>query len=104
MCGLKLADVDLKNSQLTIRRLKGSLKTTQPLTDHQGEPLLSEGITVKTFLLVFLVSTAASICLWQFGLGNKISPAHPFLASVLTAAACGIAIQLLFSRQSASTK
>jgi type 1 fimbriae regulatory protein FimB len=29
VCGLKLADVDLKNGEIAIRRLKGSLKTTQ---------------------------------------------------------------------------
>jgi site-specific recombinase XerD len=50
VCGLKLAHVDLKNSQLTIRRLKGSLKTTQPLSDHQGEPLLSEKKALRAWL------------------------------------------------------
>jgi type 1 fimbriae regulatory protein FimE len=50
VCGLKLVDVDLKNSQITIRRLKGSLKTTQPLSDHQGEPLLSEKKALRTWL------------------------------------------------------
>ena len=42
VCGLELKDVDLKNGEITIRRLKGSLKTTQPLADLQGQPLLSE--------------------------------------------------------------
>jgi hypothetical protein len=50
VCGLKLADVDMKNAQLTIRRLKGSLKTTQPLSDHQGEPLLSEKKALRAWL------------------------------------------------------
>jgi integrase len=42
VCELRLADLDLKNGQITIRRLKGSLTTTQPLSDHPGQPLLSE--------------------------------------------------------------
>jgi hypothetical protein len=57
---------------------------------------------MKTLLLTFLISTAASIGLWQFGLGNMIWPAHPFLASLATAVACGIAIQLMFSQHSPS--
>jgi site-specific recombinase XerD len=51
VCGLKLADLDMKNSQLTIRRLKGSLKTTQPLSDHQGELLLSERKALRAWLV-----------------------------------------------------
>lgn len=42
VCGLELKDLDLKNGEITIRRLKGSLKTTQPMADVQGQPLLSE--------------------------------------------------------------
>jgi integrase len=49
VCGLKLEGVDLKNGQITIRRLKGSLKTTQPLCDQQGEPLLSEKRLVRAW-------------------------------------------------------
>jgi type 1 fimbriae regulatory protein FimE len=50
VCGLKLTDVDMKNGQVTIRRLKGALKTTQPLSDHQGEPLLSEKKALRAWL------------------------------------------------------
>ena len=57
---------------------------------------------MKTFLLTFLASTAASVCLWQFGLGNMIWPAHPFVASLATAVACGIAVQLMLSQHSPS--
>ena len=59
---------------------------------------------MKTFLITFLVSTVASICLWQFGLGNTIWPAHPFPATLAAAVACGIAVQLLFSHNSASVR
>jgi integrase len=50
VCGLKLADVGMKNSEITIRRLKGSLMTTQPLFDQQSEPLLSEKKLLRAWL------------------------------------------------------
>jgi len=50
VCELKLSDVDLKNNEIVIRRLKGSLKTTQPLADVAGEPLLSERKVLKRWL------------------------------------------------------
>jgi len=50
VCDLRMADLDLKNGQITIRRLKGSLTTTQPLTDHPGQPLLSEKRIVRAWL------------------------------------------------------
>jgi site-specific recombinase XerD len=50
VCGLRLADLDLKNWQVTIRRLKGSLATTQPLVDHPGQPLLSERRVLRAWL------------------------------------------------------
>jgi hypothetical protein len=56
---------------------------------------------VKTFLITFVISTVSSVVLWQFGLGKIMWPAHPFLATLLTALACGIAAQMLFSRNSA---
>ena len=50
VCDLRLSDLDLKNGQITIRRLKGSLTTTQPLTDHPGQPLLSERRVLRAWL------------------------------------------------------
>src|SRR6266403_3719816 len=50
VCGLELKDLDLKNGEITIRRLKGSLKTTQPLSDIQGQPLLSEKRVLRAWL------------------------------------------------------
>lgn len=50
VCALELKDVDLKNGEITIRRLKGSLKTTQPLADLQGQPLLSEKRVLRAWL------------------------------------------------------
>src|SRR5246127_767295 len=50
ICNLELKDVDLKNGEITVRRLKGSLKTTQPLADVQGQPLLSEKRILRAWL------------------------------------------------------
>lgn len=50
ICGLELKDIDLKNSEIVVRRLKGSLKTTQPLADVQGQPLLSERRVLRAWL------------------------------------------------------
>src|SRR5437879_2189351 len=50
VCGLELKDVDLKNGEIIIRRLKGSLRTTQPLADLQGQPLMSERKVLKAWL------------------------------------------------------
>jgi type 1 fimbriae regulatory protein FimB len=50
VCNLRLGDVDLKIGEITIRRLKGSLKTTQPLVDLAGQPLLSEKRVLRAWL------------------------------------------------------
>jgi len=38
ICGLKLTDIDLKSGSISIRRLKGSMQTVQPLHPHRGQP------------------------------------------------------------------
>jgi len=50
VCGLKLADIDLKAGSISIRRLKGSLHTVQPLYQHRGQPLLDETAAVRAWL------------------------------------------------------
>lgn len=49
-CGLKLVDMDLKAGSISIRRLKGSLHTIQPLYQHRGQPLLDETAAVRAWL------------------------------------------------------
>ncbi len=49
VCGLKLADVDLKAGSISIRRLKGSLHTVQPLYRHKGQPLLDEVAALRAW-------------------------------------------------------
>lgn len=50
VCNLRLGDVDLKNSTIVIERLKGSLRTTQAVTEHRGEPLLNEHRALREWL------------------------------------------------------
>lgn len=50
VCGLRLSDVDLKDGSISVQRLKGSLKTTQPLHRHRGLPLLDEVAALRAWL------------------------------------------------------
>src|SRR2546422_921428 len=50
VCDLKIADADLKAGSLSIRRLKGSLHTVQPLYRHKGQPLLDEMTALRSWL------------------------------------------------------
>ena len=44
--------MNLKDGAITIQRLKGSLKTTQPLYAHRGQPLLDEVAALRSWLKV----------------------------------------------------
>jgi site-specific recombinase XerD len=50
VCGLTLADVDLKTESVSIRRLKGSRHTVQALQSHKGKPLLDELAALRAWL------------------------------------------------------
>jgi integrase len=50
VCNLRLDDVDLKNGSIVVERLKGSLRTTQAVTEHRGEPLLNEQKALRDWL------------------------------------------------------
>jgi type 1 fimbriae regulatory protein FimB len=50
VCGLRLSDIDLKAGSISVQRLKGSLKTTQPLYPHKGVPLLDEISALRVWL------------------------------------------------------
>jgi site-specific recombinase XerD len=50
VCGLKLKDVDLKTGCISVRRLKGSLHTIQPISHHRGVPLLDETNALRAWL------------------------------------------------------
>jgi|SRR6516225_1640777 integrase len=47
---LQLSDIDFKNKQITIRRLKGSRETTQPFIYHRGKTWLSDEAALRTYL------------------------------------------------------
>ena len=59
---------------------------------------------MNNFVVTFLVSSAITISFWQFGLGGRMWPAHPFLAALAVAVACGIVIQVVYPRLSTSPK
>jgi type 1 fimbriae regulatory protein FimE len=48
VCGLKISDV--KNGYLCVQRVKGSMRTLQPLYPHPNEPLLDEVTAVQKWL------------------------------------------------------
>ena len=52
VCALRLAEVDMKDGILSIQRLKGSLRTAQPLYEHRGQPLLDEVSALRSWLKV----------------------------------------------------
>jgi type 1 fimbriae regulatory protein FimB len=50
VCNLRLEDIDMKNGSIVVQRLKGSLRTTQALTEHVGQPLLNELKALREWL------------------------------------------------------
>jgi type 1 fimbriae regulatory protein FimB len=50
VCNLRIQDLDMKNGSIVIERLKGSLRTTQAITEHRGEPLLNEVKALRVWL------------------------------------------------------
>jgi integrase/recombinase XerD len=50
LISLKLGDIDWRNMEITIQRLKGSLKTTQPLFRMRGRPCMDEVSALRTWL------------------------------------------------------
>src|SRR5580704_7783102 len=50
VCNLRLDDIDMRNGSIVVERLKGSLRTTQALTEHRGEPLLNELKALREWL------------------------------------------------------
>jgi integrase len=50
VCNLRVGDLDMKDGNILIARLKGSLRTTQAVTEHRGEPLLNEVRALREWL------------------------------------------------------
>lgn len=53
VCNLKITHLDMKNRQVEINRVKGSLRTVQPLAEHKGNnrALFDEVRVLKTYLV-----------------------------------------------------
>ncbi len=52
VCNLRISDIDFKNEQIHIARLKGSLDSTQSLLRVKGNALFNEGAAFKAWLAV----------------------------------------------------
>jgi integrase len=50
IANLKLQDINFKNEQIHIARLKGSLSSTQNLLKVKGNPLFNEAVVLKAWL------------------------------------------------------
>ena len=59
---------------------------------------------MRTFLVTLAVSMAAGTALWQFRLAHKVWPSHPVLATVVIAAGCGFAAQLVASHDPVTSR
>jgi site-specific recombinase XerD len=87
-CNLSINDVDLKGSQITIRRVKGSLQTTQQLMPHRGEPLLDEIKALKHYLAIRPVDAGDALFISQKG--GHLSPTQLYRIYRDVAAAAGL--------------
>jgi integrase len=87
-CRLKIADLDMRSSVLSIHRLKGSLFTIQELERHRGIPLLDEVKALKVWLAVR--PTDCGDALFTSQKGNHLTPdtAAP-MAGILVYTAAG---------------
>jgi integrase len=50
LVSLKVSDIDWRNMEITVQRLKGSLTTTQPLFRMRGRPCMDEVHTLRSWL------------------------------------------------------
>jgi len=49
---LMLSDIDMRHRTVRVRRLKGSLETTQAFVEHRGKPALSDYACLRAYLAV----------------------------------------------------
>ena len=66
---LRLQDLDMKNGSIVVERLKGSLRTSQALTEHRGEPLLNEVKALRDWLRQRIVSSPIGYCCLRMAIG-----------------------------------
>jgi site-specific recombinase XerD len=91
VCGIKLADVDLKTGSISIRRLKGSLHTIQPIYQHRGQPLLDETAALRAWL--HKRSQDGSDYLFTSQKGGKLSRIQFFRVFQTVAESAGLSVE-----------
>jgi site-specific recombinase XerD len=87
VCGIKLADLDLKAGSISIKRLKGSLHTVQPVYQHRGQPLLDEAAAIRAWLRKRLAD--GSDYLFTSQKGGKLSRVQLFRNFQIVAESAG---------------
>ena len=86
VCGLKLADLDLRTGSITLRRLKGSMHQTQPLYSHRGQPLLDETAALRAWLRDRVEDGSGFLFLSQKGGAMHRSSFFSLFCAIATAA------------------
>jgi integrase len=74
ICALRLDDI--RDGAITTPRLKGSLKTVQPLYEHRGQPLLDESRALKKYLAERLKDGSRFVFVSRKG--GKLDPSQFF--------------------------
>jgi hypothetical protein len=59
---------------------------------------------MRVLLIVLGISLVGSIVLYNFGIAQRIWPAHPALATTLIVGACAVVMQSILSRDAAARK
>jgi len=54
--------------------------------------------TLKTSLIASLIATAVGFGAWEFGVAQRIWPAHPQMADFLLVIVTGIVVQIIWPR------
>jgi integrase len=93
---LRLAEsINWKDRTVTVRRLKGSLTTTQPLVEIRGRPALNEVAAIKTYLKMRIEDGSGNLFTGQKGALQRWTLSRMFRGYCeqvsKSRAACGLA-------------
>jgi type 1 fimbriae regulatory protein FimB len=72
--GLRMDDINDRSHEITIRRKKGSLTTTQQLASHRGKPCLDEVRALKRWLVERKANNEPSAFVWASRKGGALVP------------------------------
>jgi hypothetical protein len=62
----------------------------------------TEELSMRVFLIVLGTSIVGSIVLYNFGIAQRIWPAHPALATTLIVGGCAAVMQVILTRDAAA--